>query len=83
MNSACHCNGKIQLVPELDRYPKGGLCEYFKSGASADQYAELIGTAMTPEQFLWAWMAKWQHYPAQLRAECLEVSMQFGEGLVA
>lgn len=83
ISSACYCNGKIQLVPEIEGEPKGGLCEYFKAGHSADDYAELIAGAMRPEKFLWEWMQRWKDYSPSLRADCVQTTVRLGEWLAA
>jgi len=58
-------DGKIQLVPELRGEPKGGLCEYFKAGHTADDYAALLAAAMKPEAFLMAWPTHFGSIPAE------------------
>ncbi len=74
IKGAHHCNGKIQLVPELEGFPKGGLCEYFKLGHTAEEYQDLLNTAMWPDQFLWEWSKRFANYPSRLRAECIRVA---------
>lgn len=58
------CNGRIQLVPEITGQPKAGLCEYFKAGHTAEDYAKLIASAMTPKQFLLELPKHWASLPA-------------------
>jgi len=58
------CGGKIQLVPEIVGQPKAGLCEYFKAGHTAEDYAKLIASAMTPKQFLLELPKHWTNLSA-------------------
>ena len=58
------CNGKIQLVPELPGQPKGGLCEYFAAGHTADDYATLVASAMTSKQLILQLPHHWTNLPA-------------------
>jgi hypothetical protein len=48
-------NGKVQLIPEIEGYPKAGLCEYFKVGNTAEDYKKLIDSARKPEALLLEW----------------------------
>lgn len=73
IKAAHHCNGKIQLVPELEQFPKGGLCEYFKSGYKKEDYESLLSGAMWPDKFLWKWAERIENYPLRLRADCIKV----------
>ena len=77
ITAADHCNGKIQLVPHMDKYPKGGLCEYFKVGHTPEQYAELLDGAMWPDEFLWQWANRFKDYEPKLKAECIRVASNF------
>jgi predicted P-loop ATPase len=52
VSAADWCGGKIQLVPEIEGEPKGGLCEYFKAGHTPADYAKLIAGAYTIKKFL-------------------------------
>lgn len=51
-NAALWTGGKIQLVPEISDQPKAGLCEYFRAGHTAEDYKELINSALDPKDFL-------------------------------
>lgn len=77
IKAAQHCDGKIQLVPELPGEPKGGLCEYFKAGYTADDYAKLIDSAMHPDEFLWAWIDKWGRleFEPRQKMHCTRIAM--------
>ena len=77
LRAAIHLNGKIQLVPEMENYPKGGLCEFFKSGRSAADYDELIANAMHPDEIIYEWAKRWEHYPIALRAKCSKVAVVY------
>jgi hypothetical protein len=57
--------GKIQLVPVLPDEPKGGLCEYFKAGFTASDYAALIKAAMKPEALLMTWSQHFGRIPTE------------------
>lgn len=81
IKSAQWCEGKIQLVPEIQGEPKGGLCEYFKAGATPEDYADLIASAMWPDQFLWEWMKRWQNYSDDLKGRCLKVTLKAAEDM--
>jgi hypothetical protein len=48
-------NGKVQLIPEIEGYPKAGLCEYFKVGNTTEDYKELVDSAKKPEALLLQW----------------------------
>ncbi|HEY9903195.1 MAG TPA: primase-like DNA-binding domain-containing protein, partial [Candidatus Sericytochromatia bacterium] len=48
-------NGKVQLIPKVEGYPKAGLCEYFKAGNTAEDYQKLINSAKKPEALLLEW----------------------------
>lgn len=58
-------SGKIQLVPMIPGEPKGGLCEYFKAGHTASDYAALIQAAFKPEALLLAWPTHFGRIPAE------------------
>jgi hypothetical protein len=48
-------NGKVQLIPEIEDYPKAGLVEFFKVGNTAEDYKKLIDSARKPEALLLEW----------------------------
>ncbi len=55
--------GKVQLLPEIPGQPKGGLCEYFKAGYTAEDYKNLIATAYTPKELIMEWAKHWEKMP--------------------
>jgi len=72
------CNGKIQLIPEIEGQPKAGLCEYFKAGNSPDDYAKLIRSALTPKQFLFQLPKHWRSMPVEEVAKSLRTLFSLG-----
>lgn len=52
INAGKHLDGKVTLVPRIPDQPKAGLCEFFKSGKTAQDYADLIKSAKHVDQFL-------------------------------
>ena len=63
VNAGLWCNSKIQLIPELPNYPKGGICEYFKSGYTETDFKKLIGEALTPKELVIKWSSKIKNVP--------------------
>jgi predicted P-loop ATPase len=61
VTGAAHTGGKIQLVPEIEGEPKAGLCEYFKAGHTAADYAKLIASAYTIKKFLLELPTHWKN----------------------
>lgn len=66
--------GRINLFPEMEAYPKGGACEFFKSGGTIADYQELIDEAMPPAEFLGQWVNHWERFDQGLRSECAYVA---------
>jgi predicted P-loop ATPase len=54
--------GKINLLPPIVGHPKGGMCEWFAAGGTADALRQLIATAYTPQQLLLHWPTLWSDY---------------------
>lgn len=67
-------NGKINLFPEMPEYPTGGACEFFKSGYSISDYQDLIDSAMSPIEFIQAWISRWDDFDDLLKIECARVA---------
>ncbi len=82
VKSAEWCNGRIQLVPEITGQPKAGLCEYFKAGHTAEDYAKLITSAMTPKQFLLELPKHWESLPADRTGRALRTIFSLAGGLL-
>lgn len=77
IRAAMHTKGKIQLVPQMDEYPKGGLCEYFKVGHTAKDYAALIKSAMTPVDFIAEWATHWADMPEATQSASLRIATHY------
>lgn len=58
INAGVWCNGLIQLLPQMEQYPKGGICEYFLSGYSTSDFKRLIKEAYTPKELLIEWSSR-------------------------
>lgn len=71
-----YLEGRIQLVPALPGEPKGGLCEYFKAGFTATDYAALIKTAMKPEAFLLTWPEHFGKIPAEKLSSAIRTAFR-------
>lgn len=69
-NAGLYLNGRIQLVPEIPNEPKAGLCEFFKAGKTADDYKQLIDSAMNPAQFLAEIPKHWKGLSKEAREKC-------------
>lgn len=78
VSAARWCNGKIQLVPEIAGQPKAGLCEYFKSGKSSDDYEKLVKSALTPKQFLLELPKRWRSMPIDKVSKALRTLFSLG-----
>lgn len=64
--------GKIQLVPEIPGEPKGGLCEWFKTGATDADFGALLASAMTPQDFLLELPKHWRGLDFKAFHKCLK-----------
>lgn len=67
------CNGTIQLLPTMEQYPKGGICEYFKSGYDATDFQRLIKEAYTPKELLIEWSSRLKN----IRSDRLEDALRY------
>lgn len=67
--------GKIQLVPAIPGEPLGGLCEFFKAGYTASDYAALIRAAMKPEVFLMAWIEHFERIPPERLSAAIRTAL--------
>jgi hypothetical protein len=63
INAGLWCDSKIQLIPELVGYPKGGICEYFKSGYTDKDFQLLINNAYSPKELVIKWASKIDNIP--------------------
>ncbi|MCY6493138.1 VapE domain-containing protein [Leptolyngbya sp. GGD] len=75
-NAATWTGGKIQLVPTIESQPKAGLCEYFKSGKTAEDYRALINDAMLPLDFLYTLPQYWEDLPKDRFNACLKAVLK-------
>lgn len=86
VRAATHLNGKINLIPRIDGEPKGGMCEWFKAGATKDDLRTLIANAMTPEQFVHRWVKHWGDYDRSTQARCVDMAitlaLKLGQGTI-
>ena len=63
-------NGRVNLFPQMEQYPAGGGCEFFKSGHTITDYQQMINEAMTPYQLIKKWIEFWPQMdkPTQMKA---------------
>jgi hypothetical protein len=69
-------NGKVQLIPEIEGYPKAGLCEYFKVGNTAEDYKKLIDSARKPEALLLEWGKHFGNIPEAKLSQAVRVALR-------
>jgi len=69
-------NGKVQLIPEIEGYPKAGLCEYFKGGNTAEDYQKLINSAKRPEALLLEWGNHFGGIPETRLSQAVRVALR-------
>ena len=69
-------NGKVQLIPEIEGYPKAGLCEYFKAGNTAEDYRKLIDSAKKPEALLLEWGKHFGDIPEAKLSQAVRVALR-------
>jgi hypothetical protein len=58
IRAGVHCNGKVVIIPEIEGFPKAGLCEFFKSGETSADYQQLLDSALTPLAMFDTWFEK-------------------------
>jgi hypothetical protein len=68
--------GKINLFPEMEQFPAGGGCEFFKAGYSVADYQALIQDAYKPVDFLQAWIERFPTMDATTRGKALWVASE-------
>ncbi|HEY9905331.1 MAG TPA: primase-like DNA-binding domain-containing protein, partial [Candidatus Sericytochromatia bacterium] len=69
-------NGKVQIIPEIEGYPKAGLCEYFKAGNTAEDYRELVDSAKKPEALLLEWGKHFGDIPETKLSQAVRVALR-------
>ena len=69
-------NGKVQLIPEIEGYPKAGLCEYFKTGNTAEDYQKLVNSAKKPEALLLEWGSHFGDIPEAKLSQAVRVALR-------
>ncbi len=69
-------NGKIQLIPQIEGYPKAGLCEYFKTGNTAEDYQKLVNSAKKPEALLLEWGSHFGDIPEAKLSQAVRVALR-------
>ena len=69
-------NGKVQIIPEIEGYPKAGLCEYFKAGNTAEDYKKLIDSARKPEALLLEWGKHFGDIPEAKLSQAVRVALR-------
>jgi hypothetical protein len=69
-------NGKVQLIPKVDGYPKAGLCEYFKVGNTAEDYKELVASAKKPEALLLQWGKHFGDIPEVRLSQAVRIALR-------
>jgi hypothetical protein len=57
------CAGRVALLPPVEGDPKAGLCEFFKTGHTAQEYQALIAGASKPTELLMHWPEIWREWP--------------------
>jgi len=69
-------NGKVQLIPKVEGYPKAGLCEYFKAGNTAEDYQKLINSAKKPEALLLEWGKYFRDIPEAKLSQAVRTALR-------
>jgi hypothetical protein len=69
-------NGKVQLIPEIEGYPKAGLCEYFKVGNTTEDYKELVASAKKPEALLLEWGKHFGDIPEVRLSQAVRIALR-------
>ena len=68
--------GKINLFPEMEQFPAGGGCEFFKAGYSISDYQELINKAYKPIDFLGEWICRFPSMDPRVKVKALWVATE-------
>ncbi len=69
-------NGKVQLIPEIEGYPKAGLCEYFKVGNTTEDYKQLVASAKKPEALLLQWGKHFGDIPEVRLSQAVRIALR-------
>jgi len=69
-------NGKAQIIPEIEGYPKAGLVEFFKVGNTAEDYKKLIDSAKKPEALLLEWGKYFGSIPEARLSQAARVALR-------
>ncbi len=69
-------NGKVQLIPKVEGYPKAGLCEYFKVGNTTEDYKKLVASAKKPEALLLQWGKHFGDIPEGRLSQAVRVALR-------
>lgn len=62
VDSAIWTEGKINLLPQMQRYETGGVCEFFLCHNTVADYRNVIAEALTPAEFLEMWIDKYMSF---------------------
>jgi hypothetical protein len=81
LQGAIWTQGKVNLFPHMEAYPKGGGSEFFKAGYTINDYRTLIDEAMTPYQLLLKWIEHWGKMPRKTQTYSVAVAMEAREWL--
>lgn len=71
-----HLNGKIVILPEIEGISKAGLCEYFKSGRTSEDYKALLDSALKPEMLLIEWGKHLGKIPVEKQFKAIRVALR-------
>jgi hypothetical protein len=81
IKGAIWTSGKVQVFPQMPKYPHGGACEFFKCGYTIEDYKALISDAMDPVSLIESWAEKWSSFPDDVQSECLSTATKMVERL--
>jgi hypothetical protein len=81
IKGAIWTGGKVQVFPEMPKYPHGGACEFFKCGYTIEDYRALIADALDPISLIEKWASTWHKLPDDVQSECLSTATQMVERL--
>jgi hypothetical protein len=69
-------NGRVNLFPQMEQYPSGGGCEFFKSGHSIADYQQLINEAMLPMKLIQKWIEFWPQMDKKVQGQAIAVATE-------
>lgn len=74
IHAGAYLKGKVALLPAIEGHPKGGMCEWFNSGATSEDYKALLDNAFSPGDLLLEWPRHWAEMSAGKKAHAARVA---------